>query len=117
MMKMISCPNGTPLAPSATTTNANHTPPAENPPVDRPPFHGFGAAQERAGDRNRWDNQADQENVLARHETGEPAGEAGDSEDDSPHREPTQHLHHAELHAHTVVRALVARGIGERDHL
>ena len=97
--------------------NAEYDAAAENPPVDRPPFHGFGAAQEHAGDRNRWDNQADHENVLARHETGEPAGEAGDSEDASRHREPTQHLHHAELDAHTVVRALIARGIGARDHL
>src|SRR5262249_45112974 len=69
--------------------NAEYYAAAENPPIDRPPFHGFGAAQEHAGDRNRWDNQADYENVLARHGTGEPAGEAGDSEDASRHREPT----------------------------
>ena len=54
---------------------------------------------------------------MTRHEIGEPAGEAGDSEHASRYREPAQHLHHAELHAHVVVRALVARGIRARDHL
>ena len=75
------------------------------------------SSAETAPDRDRRDNQADHENILARHETGEPAGEAGDSEDADRYREPTQHLHHPELHAHTVVRAFVARGIGARDHL
>src|SRR4029078_1322783 len=60
--------------------DAEHDAAAENPPVDRSPFHGFGAAQEHAGDGNRRNDEADQEYVLARHEIGEPSGEARDRE-------------------------------------
>ncbi len=50
---MISWPNGMPPTPERHHDDAEHDTAAENAPVDRPPFHGLGAAQEHAGDRDR----------------------------------------------------------------
>ena len=53
--------------------------------------------------------------VLARHEIGEPAGQAGDRENAGRHREPAEHLHHAELDAHVRCPAASLPAASVRD--
>ena len=77
----------------------------------------LGAPEEHADDRDRRNDQPDQEHGFAREDARQPAGQAGDRQDAGRQREPAEHLHHAELGAHVVFGARIARRIGARDHL
>ena len=114
---MTSWPNGMPPSAERRDHRAERDAAAEDAPVDGAAFGGFRSAQEHARDRNRRDDQADQENRLARHQVGKPSGQPRDRENAARDREAAEHLHHAELDPHHVVRPFLAGLVGARDDL
>ena len=114
---MTSWPNGSPPKPERRDHRAERNAAAEDAPVDGAAFAGFRSAQEHAGDRNRRDDQGDEENRLPRRQVGKPSGQPRDRENPARNRESPEHLHHAELDPHHVVRPFVAGLVGACDDL